>query len=531
MSALELFRTFEPPGPVAAAYLRDRSSIVKGLLGPVGGGKTVTSIFDGLRAASSMPPCNDGIIRYRRPYIGTTYGQLERNFYPSWKRWLPDDDTNFTPDQEWKGGGGRSAWHRLNWDIMPRTEAQRRTAARLGKQTIEVRAEFIFAAIGELVVEEFMRGFEPTDIHFIELDQLPEAAVSVGVTRVGRYPATGNAPDAVPLDVPFHYGIGADLNAPDTDSWFYELFEEKKPDGYKVYKQPSGLSPQAENRKNLRPDYYDNQVRTLMAQRNGKNLVKRMVHAQYAPSVSGEPVYGDVYDDAVHLAPAPLAPLSRVPITLGFDQGLQRPAAVACQITSSGQYRILAECVPGRMNARRFARKVEEMLREVAPDMPLADHHFADPAGFTGADHEGGDQAWAEIVAAELGILIEPTETNEIDPRITAVTDELSYLIGPQEPGLLISPRCKMLRKGFVSHYRYAKQKVGGTERTGDKPEKNDWSNPHDALQYLLLGIKGRVGTIRGRQNPDAPERAIGRRKRKPGAGDAVHVLKAPVVV
>lgn len=529
MSAIEGFRQFKSPGPVATAYLMDRTSKVKALRGPVGGGKTVTNIYDGLRAASCMPPCNDGVIRYRRALIGVTYGQLERNLYPSWKRWLPDDDTSFTPDQEWKGGGGRSATHKINFDVLPSTPYQVEFARKHGLRLIEARTEFIFAAIGEAVAEEFMRGFEPTDILMIEADQLDVAVMTVGVTRLGRYPATGDAPDAVPFDVPFHSYIGMDLNSPDTDSWFFEIFEERKPDGFKVYAQPSGLSPHAENRRNLRPDYYETMVQTLLTQRNGKNLVKRMVHNQYAPSLQGEPVY-DGYDDAVHLAPEPLKPLPGVPIRIGFDQGLQRPAAVFGQRASTGQYRIIGECMPGRMSARRFCRHVRNWLETFAPGVPLDESHDCDPAGFTGADKEDDEMAWAEIVAAELDIVIQPAETNELDARITAVSDELSFMIEPGVPAYLLSPACKINRRGKVSKYRYPKSKVSGNDRTGDKPEKNDEANVADAEQYLFLGWKGRVGVIRGRQDPDAPERAIGRRKKRAG-DDAYHVLKAPVEV
>lgn len=516
-TAVEMFRHFKPPGPVARAYLGDRVSKVKALLGPVGGGKTVTNIFGGIEAASRMPSCNDGVIRYRRAIIGSTYGQLERNLYPSWKRWLPDDDTSFTPDQEWKGGGGRSAIHTLRWDIVR------------GNRLVEVRAEYVFAAIGDAVVEEFMRGFEPTEMWLFEMDQLAEAVLKMAVTRCGRFPATGDAPDAVPQDVPFHYGVCGDLNAPDIDSWFYRVFEEDRPPGFKLYRQPSGRSAQAENRANLRPDYYDNQVAILSAQRGGRHLVRRMVDAQYAPSLQGQPVY-DQYDDAMHLAPAPLAPLPGVPIVLGFDQGVQRPACVALQQAPSGQYRVIGECVPGRMNARRFAGYVRDMLADIAPGVPLAETHYADPAGFTGADREAGDQAWAEIVGAELGIVVMPTETNELDPRLTSVADELAYMIEPSVPALLLSPRCRMLRKGFASHYRYAAAKVGGESRTSDTPEKNDWSNPHDALQYALLGLKGRFGTIQGRRDPSAPERAVGHKSRRNRApADDCRVVDAPV--
>ena len=88
--------------------------------------------------------------------------------------------------------------------------------------------------------------------------------------------------------------------------------------------------------------------------------------------------------------------------------------------------------------------------------------------------------------------------------RLDAVRDDLQYRIDYNTPALLISSRCKMLRKGFASHYRYAIQRVGGLPKTSDKPEKNDWSNPHDALQYLQLGDKGRYGVVSG-QRPGRP--------------------------
>jgi hypothetical protein len=45
-----------------------------------------------------------------------------------------------------------------------------------------------------------------------------------------------------------------------------------------------------------------------------------------------------------------------------------------------------------------------------------------------------------------------------------------------------------MVRKGFNGGYRYRKLQVSGGERYSDEPEKNKYSHPHDALQYLLLG-------------------------------------------
>jgi hypothetical protein len=56
----------------------------------------------------------------------------------------------------------------------------------------------------------------------------------------------------------------------------------------------------------------------------------------------------------------------------------------------------------------------------------------------------------------------------------------------------LIDPRCSMLIKGFRSGYRYRVKKSGEME---DKPDKNEFSHIHDALQYgaavIDMNIRG----------------------------------------
>lgn len=483
VSDLTRIRTFRPSGPVSGAFIGDSASTVKALLGPVGGGKSVANVYDSVRRPSLMPACNDGRIRYRRAIVGSTYGQIERNLYPTWKRWIPEDGGDITPVSEWKGGGGRSAVHKLEWDVLR------------GNQLITVMAEYIFAAVGDESVEDFVRGFEPTDFWLYELDLLPPTLLGACVTRLGRYPATGDDPDAISKKIEYRTQVAADLNAPDTDSWFYSMFEENPSPGMRVYKQPSGKSPKAENIEHLPAGYYDTQISVLSKMPGGKHLVTRMVHAQYAPSRAGDPVYEE-YSDDLHLAPDELKPARGVPIVLGFDQGLGQPACVGFQCMPNGQRRILLEVIPGRMSARRFAAEVRLELEAVAPGHILADVHFADPAGFTGADTEDGELSWAEIVAAELGIVIMPAETQDIGLRTTAVVDYLTYMISPGEPGLMLSRRCRHTRKGFVSHYMFDKRPAEKAQSR--KPIKNFWANIHDALQYGFLGVAGRFGAIQG---------------------------------
>jgi hypothetical protein len=46
------------------------------------------------------------------------------------------------------------------------------------------------------------------------------------------------------------------------------------------------------------------------------------------------------------------------------------------------------------------------------------------------------------------------------------------------------------LRKGFQGGYQFRRLQVSG-ERYGDKPEKNIYSHPHDALQYVCTRVFG----------------------------------------
>ena len=474
---LDRFRSFKPSGPVAAAFLRDKESLVRGIMGPVGGGKTVNCIFDSLRNGSDAPVCKDGKIYFRLPVIGLTYGQIEKNLLPTWFRWLPHDGGEWT-EAEFKGGGGRYGIHRLHFDTL--RDGQR----------VEVDFEAIFAAIGEHSVELFMRGFEPTAFWLYEMDLLPRAVLDIGITRIGRFPAHD---DIKPKQKTLRSYVIGDFNAPDIDNWCYELFEEKCPAGFKLYKQPSGLSPNAENLHNLTPGYYDRQVLALASK---PRLIKRMVHNQYGPSDFGNPVY-DGYSDEKHLAPDVLKPIPGLPIRWGFDAGLRRPAGIPCQWLPNGQWRILGEVVPGRMGAKRFAELIKIWMATNAPGFSFG-VCYADPAAWAGADSEAGELAWVEILQNELGIVIFPAPTNEIEPRIAAVADELAYSIDANTQAFVLSRACKLLRRGFVSHYCYEVMKVANATTTAPKPAKTDESHPHDGLQYIMLGSKGRYAVIAG---------------------------------
>lgn len=501
-SDLQRFRHFKPPGPVASAFMADSASIVRAIRGPYGSGKTVACIFTLLQNASMMPVCRDGEIHYRVAIIGVTYGQLERNLYPTWHSWLPKDGGGWT-EGEWEGGGGRFATQRVRFVVL-----------RAGKKVV-VNFEAIFAAIGEASVEQFVRGFEPTDWYLYEVDQMADGIIEAAVGRRLRYPNAdmlGRRPD-------YRSGVICDLNAPDIDSWYYNLFEVVKPDGYLQYVQPSALSAQAENTHNLAPGYYDN---LLKLNSHKKRWVKRFLKNEYGPSEAGNPVYGEDYSDQTHLVDD-LKALPGVKLLVGFDQGRNGPAMIIGQRDKRGQLRILAEHAPGRSGTRRFARECVQVISEVAPDCPL-DAGYCDPAGYQGSDHERDELGWAEIVADEMGIGILPAPTNALSVRLEAVRDELTTLIDGSTPSIVISrARCPMLRKGFASHYMFEKRKPGQSQPL--EPIKNEYSNPHDALQYLLLGEQGRYGVVAGKRDGRGGHGAL-RGRRVPEENDGNVILE-----
>ena len=512
ITTLEKFRQFRASGPVSESYMADVTHRVQVIRGPVGSGKTVSSVFKSLDLASRlMPVCKDGAIHCKLAVAGVTYGQLERNLYPTWHYWLPKDGGDWT-EGEWEGGRGRFAEQKIAFDVL-----------RKGR-IVPVYFHAIFAAIGELSVESFVRGFEPSMWYLYEVDQFPDGIIEQALGRLGRFP---NA-DMLPEGASWRGLVFGDTNAGETDHWYHKTFEEMRPAGWRQYVQPAGDSPQAENIQNLPRGYYDD-LKSLNAHK--PKWVRRFIKNRYGPSGEGDPVYDETFDEQMHVAPEDLRATRGRGVMLAFDQGL-RPAAVILQRQASGQLRVLGEVFRERMSVRRFAQAVRDELSIVAPGEKVTDA-WGDPAGFTGVDdQDSGDMAWMDLLSAELvpDVLetpILPCDTNTPDICITAVEDELTHMVAAGIPGILVSPRCTWLKKGFASEYKFEKRPE--TKDQVKRPIKNLFANVHNALQYGIVGEKGRHGVITGFRDRTAPERATRAMREQDGAARNVHELKAPM--
>ncbi len=454
---------FKPAGPVSRAFIAGKE-MSRFIMGPVGGGKTVSCVFARVVAAMRMPPCKDGVIRDRFVVVRTSFRDAERTVLNSWKQWFP----RTYPGSSWSGGNDRPATHILRWRLP---------------NGLKVEAETIFLGIGDQSIEDILRGLEISGGWMNEADTLADNVLRYIEQRTGRYPKKEDLADP---DAKRMRTVLGDYNAPDMDNWTYEQLVENPAPHRKLYRQPSGRAPNAENLERLEPDYYS---KIIAAEPDW--YVRRFVDNQYGYSREGLPVYRS-FDQERHVAATRLDPVEGLPLLIGMDAALH-PAAIFGQPMPNGQIRILDELVPGAgFGAARFSEMVLDLLERRYPMMTDI-RAWADPASQYGADREGGEMAWIETVQVNLGIpvRIPANGSNELGLRLGAVEKELNHFIDGQTPRLLVSSHCKMLTRGFASGYRF-KKLSGGTEKFALQPEKNDYSHPHDALQYLVLGYRGR---------------------------------------
>lgn len=455
--------SYRPPGPIAAAFLNSPAP-VNCIMGPWGSGKTVACLLRPVIRAHLQPKSQiDGKRYIKLGVIRDTYRQLWKTTIPSWHAWFAKDIGH------WNGAEPPS--HHLEFN--------------LGGVDIDLTVEFL--ALGENSVEQVMKGWEGTWIYLNEIDLLSHEVLTYCRGRVGRYPGAKHG-------LPTEYGVYGDMNAPDDDNWTYDTFIDNLASDYRFFRQPSGLSPKAENRRNLPAAYYEDLVKT-----EPEWFVKRYVKNEFGYARHGKPVYGEDFNDTLHVAAQPLEPMRGLKLLLGFDAG-STPAMIIGQRTPSGRWLILREMVtePGEnIGPTAFGEVCNQVLSDEYPDWAgkvvrldgwnseLAIKAWADPTAQYGASKD--EASWISIIEKVMAIRIDPAPTNDLSPRLDSVRRPLKRMIEGQ-PGLVLSPVCKKLRKGFNSGYHYRKVKVAHQDVYSPEPYKGPYSHPHDGLQYLCCG-------------------------------------------
>jgi hypothetical protein len=472
-SALEL--NFTAPGPVADGFLLSRNE-VDAIMGPQGGGKTSTLFWRLLFTAMEQEPHPvTGLRQFTFASLRENYRELWRTNVATWLEWFPESLPTFT------GTRDNPADHHIRFRHPS------------GDGTI-VDFHAMFRAIGDAVdLQAFFRGFNVTAFHLGEADLLSPDALQHARGRAGRYPR---------VDTPNRFkgatwrGVLLDFNAPDDENWIYKRFVEALPEGWGFWPQPSGLSPEAENVQNLVPGYYDRQM--VGAE---DWWIRRYIRNEFGYSREGKPVYPE-YNDHLHCAKQELLPLPGIDVVIGLDQGLN-PGAIWMQEAPDGQIRWLDELAADNIEAEEFGDMINKVNRDRYAGCNLVG--VPDPAAWAQAAEAQDKRSWTEMVRrkTKLRMIQLPMKANLITVRLSTVRQPLTRLLGGQRPGLIISPRMKHTRKGFNSGYRYRRVKIGQGERYADTPEKNFYSNLHDAGQYGTLHIRGYAAVV-GRETREA---------------------------
>jgi hypothetical protein len=473
--------TYKADGEVLRAFMRSQA-FVRGIRGPVGSGKSVGSAVECFRRGVEQEIGGSKFRKTRFAVVRNTNPQLKTTTIKTWLDWFPEHE-----------------FGKFNWQ-PPFTH-------RIRKGNLDM--EVIFISLDKPDDVKKVLSLELTGAWINEAREIPKAIVDAITMRVGRFPSERDGG-------PTWQGVIMDTNAPDEDHWWpimsgdvplpEWITEEEaqtlvKPDGWEFFSQPGAMlqvknaegkvtgykmNPKRENQIGIKDRYYEQII-----EGKGADWIKVYVCNLYGSLTDGKPVY-PTFDSNLHVSRHPLQMVPGLDVYVGLDFGLD-PSAVFAQ-NVRGRWHILRELVARGMGSTRFANLFH---RECASFNGANFRIFGDPAGDQRAQT---DENTVFAVLRGQGINARPAPSNDIALRLEAVTAPLNRLV-EKIPGLLIDPSCVTIIKGFESGYHYKRINVSGVERYYDEPDKNRFSHPHDALQYLMLGGGEGIKLTRG-SNP-----------------------------
>ena len=468
--------------------LHESDKPVKMICGPYGSGKSCACAIDVLSYACAQAAAPDGIRYTRIGVIRSTYNELLTTTRKSLLEVFPSSCGSIT-------GGGISPRGLYTIPLPDKTVAQ---------------VELNFIALAAVEDCEKLKSVNWTFAWINEATGVVPEVFSVVQQRVGRFPSQD-------MGGVSWGGVLLDFNMPAAGTWLHTLMQNP-PDNYLCVKQPPAafchvdehghtyyeVNDAAENLRNLGAyeegdptefdteedynaylhekgkRYYRNQIESL--QRLGRDdVIKNQYCMIDIPIVEGKPVYSNFNYDR-HVAYEVIQPLQFTGIVIGMDQSGIHPAAVILQLQNQRW------CVLDELYAE--GEGLEDFLYGIL--LPILRDKYSTCPVTAALDPSNTKDSWTAVTPKQrledIGIPAVTELTNSPKIRIQMVEHMLNLNTG----GLLISPSCKMLIRGFQSEYRYRRLRASGTVGAvyTPQPEKNEYSHPHDALQYACLLIQ-----------------------------------------
>jgi len=464
---------YQPDGEVLTDYFWDRCelSIIQG---PIQSGTSTASCLKIWSLACEQEQDYDGVRRSRYIVTRDTYKELRETTIKTWLEWFPESE----------------------WGPMIRAEPSFHHLKRNhpSGDGSKVDCEVIFLAVPDAdVAEQILASYEITGFFRNEGQFCDKAVIDELLSRCARYPSMKNGPGAT------WYGGFIDLNAPVEGHWIPYMrgdiplrpeltADEKKgyekPDTWAFHTQPPGLievkkdgqlayqpNPLAENQKHTKKSYMSIIVG------KGKSWIDRRVMNKVGLHVDGKAVY-PTFSEQDHVSKAPLKPLDGWEIVVGLDFG-REPAAAFMQDVN-GQWRVLSELIGENESAALFAPRVKRHLAENYAGFRVS--FSGDPRG---ADGNQGTETTAYDVFQAMGMRVFPA-TNDNNPQMRRSTVET---VLERRNGLLIDPRCLVIKTGFAGGYHYPKVQAKGISGLfSERPRKNRYSHIIEAVENGLLG-------------------------------------------
>jgi hypothetical protein len=489
--------------PTCYRFLQD-SSFVTGITGPLGSGKSVTSVAKAGKVACEQAPDTDGYRKTRGLVIRNTYPELLSTTINTWKEVF--DEAHCGPIHY---------SHPITHHIVRPPEGD----------TPGIDMEVLFLALDKPGDIRHLKSLDATWAWVNEASEVPFEVVDMLTGRVGRYPPKEPVPAT-------WAGIFMDTNATDDQNWWHRVAEMKGgPDltavnidgtvldlSWSFYQQPPAalevsdeggtvkciepgyqdmdcegvpvlgaggrlwvVNPAAENLKYLRKGYYHQQI-------TNKSLewIQRFMQAKHVYMVDGK-AWVPEYSDQMMARSLTVNP--DLPLIGGIDcgGGTLNPAAVIGQRGLYGDWRTLSELSVFDVGINRFSEMLHAHLAQKYPGLALPTFYL-DPAART------RDEVYEIAVQEHLrsrGFKVMLAPTNDPVTRRDALALPMSRLIrlenGNTIPGFLVDKDCVTLRAALAGKWHRKRMNVGGLERYTDRPEKNAFSHVGDASGYMCM--------------------------------------------